>query len=646
MVRTLIFLAVIALLGILLAGFPLSGEASQVANDLVHPNFQPFSGPETVTPHFLTASHCEGCHGFDHQGNASLDGEGNDVNVHDDWEASMMANAAKDPFWRAKVTHELLAIPGHAEDIQTKCTSCHAPMGHYQALFEGATHYTLADLYQDTVGLDGVSCVGCHAISSENLGLEFSGVLRYDTSGVLYGPYQLPFAAPMIQYVGFEPLYSEHVNDAGICAGCHSLITETFDLDGNPTGETFVEQATYHEWLNSDYESDDISCQSCHMPRIEDPVVISSGYLFLDGRSPYGLHDLVGANTAMMELMRDNRDALGILASEDDYAEAIDKTFFMLQEQSAEMDLSYLDDLNDTLYLNLDILNLAGHKFPSGYPSRRLFVELWVVTAEGDTLFHSGKMGADFALLQEDPLFEPHYAIINADDQVQIYETVAGDVNGDFNTVLEQAAIVYKDNRLPPQGFRIDHPVYDTTRIVGTALQDPNFNVLDGQEGSGRDLLEFRVGLDGFVGNVSVGARLYYQSLPPKWMNPILEESSPEIDTFRTMFEQAGNQPVLVAEQWLVDLSVEGGISNQENLVLPKHTFRVFPNPSPDGTVWVKTQLASTAEVQSVRLWNANGQLLQQWEYLPATIQIPTSGLCYLEIRTNRGIWTERLIKE
>jgi hypothetical protein len=129
-------------------------------------------------------------------------------------------------------------------------------------------------------------------------------------------------------------------------------------------------------------------------------------------------------------------------------------------------------------------------------------------------------------------------------------------------------------------------------------------------------------------------------------MNPILEESSPEIDTFRTMFEQAANQPVLVAEQWLVDLSVEGGISNQENLVLPKHTFRVFPNPSPDGIVWVKTQLASTAEVQSVRLWNANGQLLQQWEYPPATIQIPTSGLCYLEIRTNRGIWTERLIKE
>ena len=39
----------------------------------------------------------------------------------------------------------------------------------------------------------------------------------------------------------------------------------------------------------------------------------------------------------------------------------------------------------DTAFIDLTLTNLAGHKFPSGYPARRAFVEIIVLSAENDT---------------------------------------------------------------------------------------------------------------------------------------------------------------------------------------------------------------------------------------------------------------------
>ncbi len=60
---------------------------------------------------FPTAKLCSGCHGHDPNMNALITTSGVDVNIYDDWRSSMMANSAKDPFWRAKVTHEILVNP-------------------------------------------------------------------------------------------------------------------------------------------------------------------------------------------------------------------------------------------------------------------------------------------------------------------------------------------------------------------------------------------------------------------------------------------------------------------------------------------------------------------------------------------------------
>ena len=58
--------------------------------------------------YFMGSGNCYGCHGPDLLFNyASINAQGEDVNVSDDWRSTMMANSARDPFWRAKVSHEV-----------------------------------------------------------------------------------------------------------------------------------------------------------------------------------------------------------------------------------------------------------------------------------------------------------------------------------------------------------------------------------------------------------------------------------------------------------------------------------------------------------------------------------------------------------
>ena len=50
----------------------------------------------------------------------------------------MMANASKDPIWKAKVASELVRNPKLKSIIEEKCATCHMPMAMTQAKFEGS----------------------------------------------------------------------------------------------------------------------------------------------------------------------------------------------------------------------------------------------------------------------------------------------------------------------------------------------------------------------------------------------------------------------------------------------------------------------------------------------------------------------------
>jgi Cytochrome c554 and c-prime len=593
---------------------------------------------------FPTGKVCGGCHGKDLVGNAMTTTSGVDINIYDDWRSTMMANSAKDPFWRAKVTHEILVNPAHSLDLQTKCTSCHAPMGHYQAkLHDNKPFYLLSDLYNDTLGLDGVSCQMCHAQAPEKIGTLHSGELNFDTNRirVAYGPYEFVFAPPMHQFVGITPVYGEHIADAGLCAGCHTLITGTVDLDGAYTGSTFVEQATYHEWLNSRYDKDhdNISCQGCHIPKLFDAVVIASNYQNLTPKFPYGLHEMAGANVTMLKLMKKHRNALGINALPEHFDSTISATLRMLQEKTLDLSIETLDLNGDTAHFGVIVNNKAGHKFPSGYPSRRAWIEFEVRDSTGNVIFHSGKMNSDYTLVGEDSNYEPHHQYITNPGQVQIYELVPGDVNSMFTNVLERGHLALKDNRLTPQGFSKLDVVYDTTQVVGIG-NDLDFNRnADGTEGSGTDITHYKIAINGYTGPVTINSKIWYQSLPLKWMMPMFAYSSPEIDSFKTMFDNADNSPILIAEKTLSGVYISPVKTGQPSL---KTQVSVWPTLTNDGLVSVS--VPDGTQIKGLQIYSANGTLV--WDRPSANLLLPMEkGIYFIAIQTNRGKVVKKVIR-
>jgi hypothetical protein len=543
---------------------------------------------------FAGSGECLLCH------NSQVNQQGESISIIADWRSTMKANAARDPLWQAKVSHEGLVNPGHKEVLEDVCTRCHAPAGNHNAHHNGQALYSMAEMQDDPLAMDGVQCTVCHQITESSLG-NFSGQVDIGTEKKIWGPYVNPFANPMINNTGYTPTYGNHINDAKLCGSCHTLLTNTVDLNGNLTGTEFVEQAIYQEWENSVHPSVGATCQSCHVPRIDDLVKISTMPPWLDPRSPFGMHQFAGANVFMSRLLKDFGGQLGVTASATQFDSTIARSTRMLQQRTLDIALYEEARTEDTLFVSLFLQNKAGHKFPAGYPSRRAFIELVASTDEGETIFHSGKTDEDFNLLDEDPDFENHFAMINSEDQVQIYEMVMGDVNGDVTTVLERASEHLKDNRIPPMGFTTSHFAYDTVQIVGDALTDSDFNNEFGTEGSGSDRLAFHIPLNGYGGNINITAKVYYQTINDKWLEHMFSYNSEEIDLFRSIYDEANKTPVLVGSKDIISLATFDDEKFMEELT-------VFPNPATNS---LKLNF-NKQEVQHLSIFKLNGELLAE----------------------------------
>lgn len=584
--------------------------------------------------YFLYPTECKGCHGFDSSGMANIDPSGVDINLYDDWETSMMALSAADPFWKAKVSHEMLTNPAHANQLQTLCTSCHAPMGHYTAFYKGQPYYTLADLAIDSLGQAGVACSGCHAIKdSSTLGQLFTGQIPYDTLRHEYGPFTAPFAGPMQLYVGITPTYSSHVSEARFCSPCHTLISNTVDLAGILTGGTFVEQATYQEYINSIFPSIDTTCQTCHMPQLEDPIKIANGYLALAPRSPFNLHQFSGANSFMVSLIKNNKASLGVSAPDANFDSTLAAINRQLTLHTLKVEASVAAITTDTAAIDVTLTNKAGHKFPSGYPSRRAVVQFVLTKSNGDTLFASGLFDNNFEVVNINTPYESHHNNINNQNQSQLYEMIMADVNGNRTTVLERAANAIKDNRIPPQGFTTTHVSYDTCKIVGNATTDSDFNLNGTTQGTGKDIVHFKVPMNGYTGTVNVAASVYYQTLPPYFLTEMSTFSSTYIDTFLTMFANADRSPILIGRDTLQNINIPQSIN--ENTIAA--TVTVAPNPTTTGIVYV----TSNYPIHQIDVYNLQGEkAVTHNTQTSAGYQVtlpPQTGVYLLVIKTPKG---------
>ncbi len=556
--------------------------------------------PSAYNLYFAASGVCRKCHGRDTAGVAMVDAFGQDVNVVDDWRSTMMANAAKDPFWRAQLSMETATFPQQAMQIEHQCTSCHAPLGHYNAHYSGTAPYSLDQLLGDAVGLDGVSCMACHSQAPDSLSVPHSGFLRLDTLRRIYGPYSEPLVSPMLTATSFEPVMGLHIKRAEACGSCHSLLTHTLDDSGTPTGHVFVEQATWHEWLNSSYPAQQVRCQDCHMTSLGKMPIDIAANSNTPFRQPFYRHDLVGANVFMLRLMKDHIEALGLTAGPQHFQKTIDATLHMLQQRSIQLEVHPLWRTLDSAFLQVNLTNLAGHKLPSGYPSRRMWISCVASTPGGDTLFASGMWDSTFALKHVDWPFEPHYDTLTATGQVQIYELVMADAAGMPTTVLKSAAYALKDNRIPPLGFSMEHYTADTTAIVGNALWDRNFNRDDvGVEGTGADQVYYRLATQGYTGPIILTVSVWYQAVPPEWVAPLFDMYTQEAQLFASMYENAHRMPIALRDT---------------TLYLPAWTATTQPQSQPLAKCYLVGEYLSVEVRQPwhMRIYTLGGQCLQQ----------------------------------
>lgn len=171
-----------------------------------------------TTSHFSGSDNCSTCH------NGLIDTLGDDVSIVNDWGASMMANASKDPLWQAKVASELKRNAHLSGLINDKCSQYHMPMANHEMTRVQGAEMTLfgtegvldPDHALYDAAMNGVSCTLCHQISDDpGLGALEAGSGRYqiNDSKMIYGQYSNITAQPMINNTGYTPAHSTHISD-------------------------------------------------------------------------------------------------------------------------------------------------------------------------------------------------------------------------------------------------------------------------------------------------------------------------------------------------------------------------------------------------------------------------------------------------
>jgi len=496
---------------------------------------------------FQTSDRCVACH------NGMVTTTGDDYSIGADWSTSLMANSARDPYWQASVRRETMDHPESGAAIEDECSSCHMPIPRYMAKQKGQlnpvfTHLPLQS--DDKESADGVSCSVCHQTTALNLGMaaSFNGNFTVDgpTDGVHaeYGPFDIAAGLQRVMRTsteGFRPQQGDHLRTAELCATCHTLTTKARGADGAVVG-SLPEQRPYQEWLHSDFRNQR-TCQSCHMPAVQDPVPIAR--ILGETRPGAARHDFIAANFVMQRLLGRYHDELDVSAEPQALFNAANRTIRYLQSEAAALVVAPAKILGSRLEADVTVKNLGGHKLPTAFPARRAWLHVVVRDREHHVVFESGALNSDGSIVgndnDEDPAkYEPHYTEIRRSDQVQIYEAILGDRDSRVTTGLLSAVGFLKDNRLLPRGFdKNDAP--SEIAVQGRAAADPAFT-------DRGHTLRYSIDVGNAPGPFDVDVELWYQPIGFRWANNLKPYNADEPHRFSAYFDSlgAGNAILLV----------------------------------------------------------------------------------------------------
>ena len=425
---------------------------------------------------------------------------------------------------------------------------------------------------------DGISCIVCHRIPEDMLGDEstFTGNFITGPPGELYGPFEDDTLAvkPMVNALGIRPEFRQHFvsGDAfssDTCGSCHNILLPVITNEGEIVGASY-EQTTHLEWVNSDFAPggpEFLSCADCHMPETYDGQdlsfkianIESSDFaptthrlpdeeITLTRRDVYRRHSLHGLNVFINQMFQQFPIILGVrqidfmtgTATEPNLVTGARSMIDMAKAETADIDIEALEVTPEgELRAEVKVVNKVGHYLPSGVSFRRVFIEFLVRDMEGNVLWASGRtnsIGAilngttDEVLATEEPLknpeagFQPHYQIITDEDQVQIYQEIIEDSDGNLTTSFLRRFEAVKDNRLRPKGYNPNlFNIFQSEFIKalsethGEAANDPYFT---DPEFTGADRIEYLISLDeNTLSQVhDVKVTLYSQSIPPYYL--------------------------------------------------------------------------------------------------------------------------------
>ncbi len=535
-----------ALAGALAVGW----AASIYAAATPAPSSQARPGAPHAADLFQTAETCMVCH------DNLVSPSGENVSFGSDWRATMMANSARDPYWQAAVRREIIDHPESRAAIEDECSICHMPMSTFAARAAGGHGEIFAHLpigaSEPSSGLaaDGVSCAVCHQIRPDRLGTpeSFTGgyvidTARGDGEREIFGPFAVDRGRTtlMRSATGFVPTEASHLQTSEPCATCHTLYTTALGPKGQTLGR-LPEQMPYLEWRHSAYR-DRQTCQGCHMPVVTEPVSIA-GVL---GQPREGMrrHVFRGGNFFMLRMLNRFRDELGVVATPQEMEQSIARTVDHLQSASARLEIAAARRTAGQLAFEAVVRNLAGHKLPSAYPSRRVWLHVRVQDASGRLLFESGAVDARGRIAGNDnddeaARFEPHYGRIDRPDQVQIYESIMAGPDSRPTTGLLTGVRYLKDNRLLPDGFDKSTAPADVA-VQGEAVSDVDFT-------AGGDRISYVVDIGAASTPARIEARLVFQPIGFRWADNLRPYDAVETRRFVRYWDaMAGTSSLVLA---------------------------------------------------------------------------------------------------
>jgi hypothetical protein len=220
----------------------------------------------------------------------------------------------------------------------------------------------------------------------------------------------------------------------------------------------------------------------------------------------------------------------------------------MARDQTAELEIGPVKKTKKgELHSVVTVTNLTGHALPTGVGFRRMFLQFLVLDQQGNPLWASGRTNelgfildglTDQVLESEQPVrfpnapFQPHYQVITAGNQVQIYQELTTDSQGFLTSNFLRRFTIVKNNRIPPKGFDPRYFARSKSAYIRELAELPPDEAADpyytDRKRTGAHKIEYRIPLDAATLSraAEVQVTLYYQSIPPFYLQQRFRDAS------------------------------------------------------------------------------------------------------------------------